>query len=109
MNVPPHFFESIGQALAEPESMGSLRILADRQLAKGTSRETLTVWFELARERFPAHEDRLLEVLDLIGVVRIRDSRSQSIAKSAVRVRCRCCPVRDRAVPSKQGMTADSL
>jgi len=67
MNVSLSFIESVGQALAEPESMGSLRIFANRQLAKGTSRETLAMWFELARERFPAHEDRLLEVLDLVA------------------------------------------
>ena len=66
MNVPPQFYESVGQALAGPESLGSLRALAIRQLAKGTSRENLASLFEHARERFPAHEDRLLEVLDLV-------------------------------------------
>ena len=66
MNVPPQFYESVGQALAGPESLESLRTLAIRQLARGTSRETLASWFEQAREKFPTHEDRLLEVLDLV-------------------------------------------
>ena len=66
MNVPPQFYESVGHALAGPESLGSLRSLAIRQLERGTSRDTLVSWFEHARERFPAHEDRLLEVLDMV-------------------------------------------
>ena len=67
MSASTPFFESVGQALATTDSLGSLRLLANRQLAKGVTRETLTVWFEQAREHFPDQEDRILEVLDLVA------------------------------------------
>ena len=66
MNNPSPFIESVRQALTASDSLASLRELANRQLAKGVTRETLTAWFEQARDQFPEHEDRLLEILDLV-------------------------------------------
>ena len=67
MNASYSFFDSIRQSFAEADSLGSLRLLANQQLERGMSRETLTAWFEQARNHFPEHEDRLLEVLDLVA------------------------------------------
>ena len=67
MTASTPFLDSVGEALAGADSFESLRLLANRQLECGMSRETLTAWFEQARVHFPDHEDRLLEVLDLVA------------------------------------------
>ena len=66
MALPINFRSALAEALEAPDPLTGLRSLAGRELAKGARRETLTEWFEEARELYPEREDLLLDALDFV-------------------------------------------
>jgi hypothetical protein len=67
MQTSTAFLGKVADVIARPEVYAGLRALATQELTEGTARESLMEWLEEARERFPDHEDTILDVMDCLA------------------------------------------